>query len=204
MAAHDGAARQQPPCDLHRRRVADVVRAGLEGEPEHRDRSALEPAQQPGDPVGKARLLRAVRGRRGNRHVHVEAARVPRGGKRLELLGQAAAPEPERRPHVLRADSRVKGNPGEDLVDLRAVLLREGGNLVGERELQGKECVRAILDQLGGGDVDDHARGIDVGEQGLHPRLTVRVGVGEAAEDDPRRRAEVREGRALAKELRVA
>ena len=95
------------------------------------------------DPLGELLLVREVRlgGRR--RDVHREPALATGDRDRLELLGQAAAAEPEARVEHRRPDPRVEADAVEDGAGVGPGTFREAGDLVGERDLEGEERVGA-------------------------------------------------------------
>ena len=141
------------------------------------------------------------RRRRGD--VHRQPERPPGDGKRGQLLGQAAAAEPEARVHVRSPDPRVRPDAREDLVDVRPGLLAQAGDLVRERQLEGEEGVGGVLDDLGRLDVDDEARPGERRVQREHVIEGVGVRVREPADDDPGRIREIFDCGALAQEFRV-
>ena len=100
-------------------------------------------------------------------------------------------------------DPRVQGDPGHHVVDVGAVLLGQARQLVRERQLEREERIRAVLDELGRGNIDDEQRRREGREQGGDEVERRRVGVREAPDHDPGGTQEVRHRRPLAEELRV-
>ena len=196
-----GAVLEQPAGQADRRRRADVVGAGLEGEPEEPDPAAGHAADDLVDPLGEPVLVGQVGQVRGGRHVHLEPALDPGRGDRLELLGQAAPAEPEARVEIGRADPRIETDPFEHRPDVGPGLLGQAGHLVGERDLEREECVGAVLDQLGLLEGDQPERAAERPEDLDEDRLGLRIRARRASDDDPGRLGEVGQRGSLAQEL---
>ena len=118
----------------------------------------------------------------------------------VSSFGRQLAAEPEARVHVGPPDPRVRPDPGEHLVDVGPGLLAQRGDLVRERQLEGEERVRAVLDDLGRLDVDDQARRLDrvvqrqdrrrarSGSASRNRPMTIRVGRAKSSTAVPWRR----------------
>ena len=116
---------------------------------------------------------------------------IPDDGDRLELLGQAAAAEPEARVQIGRADPRVEPDPFEHRPDVGPGVLGQAGHLVGERDLEREECVGAVLDQLGLLERDQPERPAERPEDLDQDGLGLRIRVRGASDDDAGRLGEV-------------
>ena len=192
----------KPPRNVDGRRSTQVVGMGLEAQPEHADppvgqRQFCENAMR--EPI----LLLQVHLRGCTSNVHREPATAPGHVDDEELLRQARTAEPEARPHVGGADAWIQRDPLEHLVHLDPVALAQRRNLVDEAQLEGKEGIRRVLDQLGGSHADHHARGLDAVVDILQQSEMAVARFRIATDDDPRRPAEVLHRRALAQELGV-
>ena len=164
---HHGAVRVEPPGHVEGRRVADVVGVRLERRTQY------------GDPVpGKGGTGRRTEELAGQLDHPVAATGVDRLHPREEVEGVA---DPElvgpgaEGPHVLGqappavAEACVEEPPADAGVvpdrvgqggDVGAGLVADVGDGVDERDLGGQEGVRGRLDQLGGGEVGHHHRGV--------------------------------------------
>ena len=117
-------------------------------------------------------------------------------------LGRQLPPNPKLGRMYGRADPRVEPDRLEHRADVRAGPLRQAGQLVGERDLEGEERVGAVLDQLGflEGDQPDR-RAVEA----RTPRRARRARPRSADAVDPMTtrcgEREVAQGRALGEEL---
>ena len=102
---------------------------------------------------------------------------------------------------ICRADPRVEPDPLEDRADVGARPLGQAGHLVGERDLEGEERVRPVLDQLGLLEGDPPERPAERPEHLDQDRLRVAVRVRRPPDHDARRMCEIGERRPLAQEL---
>ncbi len=116
----------------------------------------------------------------------------------ISSFGRQSAPEAEAGLHVRAADPRVGREPGEHLADVRPGFLAQRGDLVGERQLEGQERIRPVLDDLCRLDVDDQARGLDRVVDGHHRVERGRISIREPSDDDPGRVGEILDRAALA------
>jgi len=134
-------------------------------------------------------------------------AQLPGAGhERADVLGQAAAAEPDSGVEELAADPVVVADGVGELDHVGAGCLAHLGHGVDERDLGGQEGVRRHLDQLGGGEVG-HQAGCARGERaGIHLVQQRDVGLrGRAVHsvDEPVGRDGVLDREALTQELRI-
>ena len=71
------------------------------------------------------------------RQVHLQPETAPYVGDRTEILGQAAAAEPEAGLHVHLAQARIQPDAVDHRHHVRVEFLAQDGQLIGVRELQG-------------------------------------------------------------------
>ncbi len=128
---------------------------------------------------------------------------MPATASARSSLGRQLAAEPQSGPHVVPADPRIQSDPGDHVVDVRAVLLGQSRQLVREGQLEREERIGPVLDQLGRRDIHDEHRRRERLEQGGDEVDRRRIRVGKVSDHDPCRTQEVRHRRPLAEEFRV-
>ena len=158
-----GALGLEPAGEDEARRLAHVVGAGLEREPEERD---LLPAQRPEPPLelpDHAPLLELVDLDHRGEQLEV-VARV--GGELLErerVLREAGSAVPDSCTQEVPADAVVEAHALRDLDHVRAGRLADVGDLVDERDAHHQRRVRRELDHLRRGDVRPDDGCVDAG-----------------------------------------
>ena len=94
------------------------------------------------------------------------------------------------------------GHPFDDTLDLRAIEIADGGDLVRERDLRREEEIRSSLARIAS--IAEHEdRRLDLGVELAQAGDAVSVGIGRDPDDDPIRRKEVLDGGPFLGELRV-
>ena len=155
--------------DIHCRGIAHVVGVGLEGQPEHRDPLVVRLATEgidhevddslPAPEVDRVDLLEE-----GDRLAATEL--LGAGGEGPDVLGQAAAAEPDTGVEEAAPDARVVPDRVGQLGDVGAGRLGDLRHGIDERDLGGQEGVGRDLHQLCRGVV-----GHDEGRVGGQHRL---------------------------------
>ena len=199
-ALHLGALRQQAAREDEARRLAHVVRAGLEREPEERDLLPAERAEMAFELADDAPLLELVD--LDDRVQELEAVPRVRGEllQRERVLREARAAEADARAEERRADPVIEPDALGDREDVGAGRLADVRDLVDERDPRDERGVRGELDHLGRRDVRAHDGRVDALVQLLDD---VAVGGIERADHDPVGMHEVAHGRALGRELGI-
>src|SRR5262245_4129561 len=194
------ALRAQPPGEDEARRLAHVVRAGLESEAQQCDPLAAERADTPLELADHAPLLQLVDLDHGVQELEV-VARVRRELlQRERVLREAGASVADAGPEEGRADSPIEADSLRDGRHVRARRLADVGDLVDERDARDEGSVRRELDHLRRRDVGAHDRGIDALVQ---LRDHISVGKVERTYDDAIGLQEVAYRSPLCGELRV-
>ena len=145
-----GAAVLQPGDDRERGRLAHVVGVRLEGQAEHGDGLAAHAAAAGLDHLARHRpLALVVDGRDRLDDADRRVVVLRRLDQRERVLREAGAAIAGSGVQELRADAVVEADAARDLLDVRADLLAEIGDLVDEGDLRREEGVRGVFGELG-------------------------------------------------------
>src|SRR5579885_2622746 len=196
--AHLRALGEQPRGEDDRRRLAHVVGARLERQPEQRDGLPVQVPEVALELADHTPLLQLVHLDHGGQQLEVVAAVRRELLERERILRKARAPVPDARAQEVRAEAVVEPDTLGDLDDVGAGRLADVRDLVDERDARHQERVGRELDHLGRVDVAAHdphvERRVQRGDGGA-------VGVVERADDDPVGVHEVADGAAFREEL---
>ena len=162
---HRGAAGQQAAHHRQARRVAEVVGAGLERQPEHADErpaqsAAGSDAERPAHLADHPPALLLVDVDDALHHREVVAVVGGDLDERLGVLGEAAAAPTRTRLEERPADPGVRTDALDDVVDVGADRLAHRRDGVDERDLHRQEAVGGVLDRLRRRRVGDQHRGL--------------------------------------------
>ena len=135
-------------------------------------------------------------------HRDVDAVVLGHRDERAQVFGQAGAAEAQARVEKVTANPRVEADAAGDGRHVDAKLRAQVRHQVDERDLRGEKGVRRVLDQFGRRHAGDDDRAVEAPLVEAEQQRPGPLGVG--ADDDPVRFEEVANGRALAKELRIA
>ena len=190
--------------DLARRGLAHVVGVRLEREAPQRERAAGQVfAEASDDLLDETQLLRVVRRLDGRHDAQRPAELRRRMLQRLHVLREAGPAVADAGVEKVPADPRIGTDALADMLDVRAELVGEIGELVHERDPRREHRVRRVLRELGRAHVHDEQPLVVALEgriDGAHDgNGTLVVG----ADHDPVGPHEILDRRALFQEFRI-
>jgi len=160
VAAHGRALVPQHLGDGQGGRLAHVVGAGLEGQPQQADRLAPQIAAKQLVHLEHRRLaLEVIDLDHGFQELRVLAAHLSHVLERLDILGEAGAAVAHPGVQETGADALVEAHAARHFDHVRPQTLADVGDLVDEADLGRQEGVGGVLDHLRRAQVGDHDRG---------------------------------------------